>query len=413
MQAWLTRMRPTGEGDINLGNEVSATLFDAGRNRKAQPLISVVIPVRNEGAHLGVLIDDLLGQDYPRDRYEVLVVDGQSTDSTAAVVRGYGSLDSPRIRYLSNPGRLSSAGRNVGIRHSRGELVLFVDGHCRIPSGSLLSDSARIMQESGAECLCRPQPLSSPVNTWFQEIVAHGRATRIGHGRDSSIYAFDREGFVDPTSSGAAYRRSVFERVGLYDEQFDACEDVEFNHRVYCAGIPSYQSSRLAIIYQPRSSLSALFHQTMRYGKGRYRLMRKHPETASLSQLIPALFTAGLVLGGAGSLFSYLVRESFFIMILAYATLLLVASAKLGLRHGWQDFVVAPVVYLTIHLGFGLGYWAEAAQVHKGWARFSEGPVQAQSMSDESRTGPLQPETGQSSNRADLRAAAIGKTFRT
>jgi hypothetical protein len=239
--------------------------------------------------------------------------------------------------------------------------------------------------------------------------VAHARATVIGHGCDSTIYAFEREGFVDPTSSGAAYRRSVFERIGLYDEQFDACEDVEFNHRVHCAGIPSYQSSRLAVIYQPRSSLFGLFKQTMRYGKGRYGLMRKHPETASLSQLIPALFTAGLVLGGVGSLFSYLVRESFFVMLLAYAALLLGPSAKLGFRYGWKHFVVAPIVYVTIHLGFGVGYWGEA---YRGWARPSGEPTRSQSMWDDRLTGPVEPEAGQSPNCTDLRAAASGETFR-
>jgi CHASE2 domain-containing sensor protein len=100
----------------------------------------------------------------------------------------------------------------------------------------------------------------------------------------------------------------------------------------------------------------------MRYGKGRFRLMRKHLDTASLSQLIPALFTAGLVLGGVGSLVSNLVRESLLVMLLAYAALLLGSSAKLGFRHGWQHFVVAPVVYLAIHLGFGVGFWAGAFQ---------------------------------------------------
>jgi succinoglycan biosynthesis protein ExoA len=253
------RSKPTFEVDVAVPNpmEELATL----------PFISVVIPVRNEEAHLEALLNDLTSQDYPRDHYEILVVDGQSTDGTAEVVEGYGRAkreilrcaqndgdpdeESPRVLLLSNLGRLSSSGRNVGVRHSRGELVLFVDGHCRIPNRSLFSDSVRIMQETGAECLCRPQPLTSPTNAWFQEVVAHARATLIGHGRDSTIYAIDREGFVDPTSSGAAYRRSVFERVGLYDERFDACEDVEFNHRVYRAGIPSYLSSRLAVVYQP------------------------------------------------------------------------------------------------------------------------------------------------------------------
>jgi len=304
--------------------------------------VSVVIPVRNEEAHLGAVLDDLMSQDYPRDRFEILVVDGQSTDGTREVVKRYAAENRsqesgvrsqnelPCVILLPNPGRLSSSGRNVGVRHSRGELVLFVDGHCRIPNRSLLSDSVRIMQETGAECLCRPQPLTLPGNTWFQDTVAYARATLIGHGRDSTIYATEVEGFVNPTSSGAAYRRSVFERVGLYDERFDACEDVEFNYRVYRAGIPSYLSPQLTVAYQPRSSLSGLFKQMLRYGRGRFRLMQKHKEAASLSQMVPAAFVAGLMLLGAGSLASNLGRLSLWVVLLTYAALLSRAGSSPG-----------------------------------------------------------------------------------
>jgi hypothetical protein len=139
-----------------------------------------------------------------------------------------------------------------------------------------------------------------------------------------------------------------------------AGEDIELNYRVFRAGIRSYFSSRLAVLYRPRSSLRALFKQTLHYGCGRFLFMRKHPDAASFSQLVPAMFVAGLVLGGAGSLVSYLVRESLLVVLLAYTALLLGFSAKLGLHYGWRHFFVAPIVYLTIHLGFGIGFWAEA-----------------------------------------------------
>jgi glycosyltransferase involved in cell wall biosynthesis len=386
------------------------------------PFITVVIPVRNEEADLEAVLDDLTSQDYPHNRFEILVVDGQSTDGTGEVVRSYARRKTeilryatskvappshseerrdeesgfegeekqipvatatarkerrgdshpypnsesripnpePRVLLLSNPGRLSSAGRNIGVQHSRGEVIVFVDGHCRISSRSLLSDAARVMRETGAECLCRPQPLTAPGNSWFQDVVAHARASVIGHGRESTIYAIQDEGFSDPTTSGAIYRRSVFDRVGGYDERFDACEDLEFNYRVFRAGIPAYLSPRLAVAYQPRSSLSGLFRQAVRYGRGRFRFMSKHRAGATMAQLVPAAFVAGLALGAVGSLVSTLVRESLLVALAAYVILLLGFSAKLGLRYGWRHFVASPMVYMAIHFGFGVGYWVEA-----------------------------------------------------
>ena len=387
-------MGSTAEPIPNSPAVVGAPSPDSGPNPTSPPFISVVIPVRNEEAHLGAILEDLLNQDYPCERFEVLVVDGQSTDGTAAVVEHFAHLESPAVRLFQNPGRLSSAGRNIGVRESRGDFVLFIDGHCRIPNLSLLAETARILRESKAECLCRPQPLTSPGNTWFQDAVAHARATWIGHGSDSMIYTTNLEGLVNPVSSGAGYKRSVFSRVGHYDERFDACEDVEFNLRVYRAGIRSYLSPRLAIAYQPRASLAGLFRQTARYGKGRFRLMAKHKDAAGFSQLVPAAFVAGLVVLAGGSLVSSLVCILGLAAMASYTALLLTFSVALGIRYAWRDFFVAPFIYLIIHLGFGVGYWIGAFETWRDWWR-------ARKPHDPAPPGPKRPtEPGQFKNQA-------------
>src|SRR5204863_2792068 len=94
--------------------------------------------------------------------------------------------------------------------------------------------------------------------TRLQRAIAAARASRLGHQPDSHIYSA-AEGFVPPQSVAVAYRRSVFERVGLFDENFDACEDVELNHRVARAGLRCYFTPRVAVHYYPRSSLTCMF----------------------------------------------------------------------------------------------------------------------------------------------------------
>jgi len=333
------------------------------------PMISVVIPAHNEAPHLGAVFEDLLNQDYPTDRYEILVVDGESTDQTREVVENFARSARVRILCLPNPRRLSSAGRNVGVRASRGDFILFIDGHCRLPGPAFLRHTVRLFEATGADCLCRPQPLTSPENTWFQDVVAHARATLIGHGRDSTIYATDQEGYVNPTSAGAAYRRSVFDRVGMYDERFDACEDVDFNYRVFKAGLRSYLSSRCAVSYTPRSSLGGLFKQLVRYGRGRVRFVRKHPDALTISQLVPAAFVAWLAGGALASCVSTFAAKVFLATLVPYAGLVLAFSGWLGLRHGWRYLVVAPAVYLAVHVGLGVGFWAEAGRCVLEWLR--------------------------------------------
>jgi len=246
------------------------------------------------------LLDQLLEQTYPAGSYEILVADGGSTDATRAIVQTRAAQSRVAIRVVDNPGIRSGAGRNAGVAESTGEIILFIDGHCEIPSTRLLEDTALLMQETGAECLCRPQPLIAFSPSGVGKIIADARASTLGHGRDSLIYDMTHSGFVHPASSGATYRREIFEKLGNYDTSFDACEDVEFNTRVREAGYKAYTDPRVAVYYEPRQSFSGLFRQMMRYGTGRVRLTRKHPESASLSQWAPAVLVAALACLGRG-----------------------------------------------------------------------------------------------------------------
>jgi len=341
------------------------------------PVISVVIPVRNEEKHLGAVIENLLAQEYPPDRFEILVVDGNSTDNTARVVGEAARQSTTPIKLLSNPRQLSSAGRNVGVRHSSGELIVFIDGHCHIPSHQLLLNTARYFDGIGADCLCRQQPLTAPGSNWFQRVVANVRASVIGHGLDSSIYDASLEGFIEPTSSGASYRRDIFDRVGFYDEDFDACEDVEFNYRVFRAGLRSYINPQLTVQYHPRSSYSGLWAQMVRYGRGRCRFTNKHPQAFSLAQAIPPVFLLWLVVGTIGSMFSGSMAQIFLWSIGLYVTIVVATSIDLSLRHGWRHALTAPMVYLTIHIGLGYGFLVEAANALRSRCRAMLGVTEA------------------------------------
>jgi succinoglycan biosynthesis protein ExoA len=344
------------------GNEESRTpvpTFPVVPTDGPAPFLSVVMPVRNEASHIRAVLAGLEDQAYPHDRIEVIVADGDSTDDTAKTIADFSRRTSLAIRLLRNPGRLSSAGRNVGARSARGEYVIFIDGHCHIPSKTMLADTVQLFETTAADCLCRPQPLTMNDSTPFQKAVAHTRATFLGHGYGSDIYATDFEGFVDPCSSGALYRRSVFERVGFYDESFDACEDVEFNSRVLKAGLFSYFSPKLAVYYQPRKTLHLLWLQMVRYGRGRFRLICKHREAFSFSQLVPAGFLLWIVIAGIGSVISRPLAACFLSSLIIYLSVLLGFSVALGLRYGWRHLLLSPCIYLVIHFGLAIGFLTE------------------------------------------------------
>lgn len=324
----------------------------------AVAFISVVMPVRNEALFIADTLRALVSQDYPSDRMEILVVDGQSDDGTQDIVRRFAS-NYNCVRLLHNPKRWSSAARNIGVRNSTGEVITIIDGHCDIPGNQYLIDLARAFSESGADIVGRPQSLSVKNATPIQQAIAIARASRLGHHPDSFIYSSQSQ-FVPAASVGTAYRREVFERIGFFDEAFDACEDVDFNTRADFAGEKCYFTKDVEIRYYPRASLLGLFGQMTRYGRGRVRLARKQPTTASFKSFLPGLFVAGLIVGPLAAAFHSVLAFTFMAVVVTYVLIVAVTSGwlaicnrKLGLW--WR----LQLVFATVHVGAGWGILKE------------------------------------------------------
>lgn len=321
--------------------------------------LSVVIPVRNEERFIRDTLRGLLEQDYPRARFEILVVDGMSTDATREIVNLVAAENPGNIiKLFENPKKLSSAGRNVGVRNSGGRVIAVIDGHVSIKSRSLFRDIEGAFERSGALCLGRPAPLDPSVTPGTRGyLIAKARKSPLGHSGASYIYS-DFEGMIDPLSSGFAYDRSVFEKVGYFDESFDAAEDVEFHQRLKLAGIMAYTSPELSIPYFPRDNLKGLLRQMRRYGLGRFRLCRKFPSALSPETMIPPSFVAGLL--GLAALGAFAPLSLPFNALAAMYLFYLLAITVEGMRvagpgrRGEAPYIAAALA--TVHLGLGIGF---------------------------------------------------------
>jgi len=319
--------------------------------------VSVVVPVRNEAACIRKTLLGLASQEFPSHEYEILVIDGASEDGTPAIVAEC-LLSVPNLHLFDNPKRLASAARNIGVRNARGDFVVIVDGHCQVRDPYYLTRLVEAFETSGADTLGRPQPLRADRPTAFQRAVAAARSSWLGHNPDSHIYS-DQAGFVAPDNVAVAYRRDVFDRVGHFDESFDACEDVEFNTRIRRAGLTCYFTPAIAVEYQPRATFRGLVYQMMRYGRGRARLGRKDPSTISGPSLVPPLWLMWLLTGAVVGAFWAPAAIAVLATLVAYLLLVLGESARVW----WKQFGVSlwrlPPVFAAIHAGFGWGYLRE------------------------------------------------------
>jgi succinoglycan biosynthesis protein ExoA len=290
----------------------------------------------------------------------VIVADGASTDATVPAVRRL-QAEFPNLKLVFNSGRLSSAGRNTALRHATKDVVVVVDGHCHIPDRNYLKNVAAAFDASGADCLGRPQPLDVPDPTPFQRAVSAARSSKLGHNPGSDIYS-DQPKFVPPQSTAVAYTRTVFHRIGMFDEAFDACEDVEFNERVHAAGLTCYFTPAAKVVYEPRKAPRALFYQLGRYGLGRAKLAFKHPRSLTPAALVPPLWAAWVILGVLLSPFVPYLGWAWLASVGLYAAVLVAAGLVLGRGKGAGVAVRIPVVFAAIHFGFAWGFWKEVAK---------------------------------------------------
>jgi cellulose synthase/poly-beta-1,6-N-acetylglucosamine synthase-like glycosyltransferase len=323
---------------------------------KGLPSITVMLPVRNEERFIAQTLQQICDQDFPRELLDVVVADGMSTDRTAGIVREFAERHPDvRIQILANHRRLSSAGRNLALRHGKGDYFLLIDGHVYIPNRGLLAAAAQLILEHDARVLGRPQPLTPPDIDAFQKLVALARQSPLAHSQESFVYSqFD--GWTTPISIGVMYRRDIVDQVGEFDETFDAAEDLEFNYRIERAGVQCYTSPRLAVHYYPRDSFAGLFRQTRRYGYGRAAFVFKHPERFRVETIVPATFVILLVALPLAGLMHTGFLIAWATMTIIYASILGLEGLRLARRAGIAFTWRLPAIIACVHLGLGVGF---------------------------------------------------------
>lgn len=317
------------------------------------PALSIVLPVRNEVAHLGDVLRQLQAQTLSPEDYEVLVVDGHSEDGTADLVHAFMD-DMPNLSLLENPDGWASAARNTGAAAARGQYVLFIDGHCTIREPDMLEAALNAFR-SGERCLSRPQPLVEANGQGYGAAVSLARGSFIGHYAPSKIYSCE-DLRCNPLTAGCGYELDLFRRLGGIDESFDAAEDLEFNYRVHQAGVDAFHSGKFTVEYRPRNSFLGLFRQMYRYGYGRARLTRKHPQAVSGMGLLLGLLALyflvlpvlGLIQPHAWTLWTAVAAP--------YALLTGAVAAWRARGRGTRMFLWTWSSFIPIHLGAGLGY---------------------------------------------------------
>ncbi len=328
-----------------------------------RPFVSVVIPARNEGEHLAGCITSLIEQDYPQSRFEVIIADGESDDNSRDIVQSFSS-EHPNVLLLENPGVFTSLGLNCGIRRSEGEIIIILGAHSFVRP-DFVRKNVETLAQTGADCV--GGAMTSVGGTCKAQAISLAMGSPFGVG--DALFRYGRtEGYVDTVAFGA-YRKAVFLKIGLFDEELVRDQDDEFNYRLRKSGGKIFFKPEIQSSYYIRASLKKLWKQYFQYGLWKVRVLQKHPKMMRLRQFVPGAFVLALFAGGAGCLYWKEVLFPLLLITLSYIGVNLLYSAKLAREKGWSYIVMLPLVFATLHFSYGIGFLVGLVRFFGRWFR--------------------------------------------
>src|SRR5438445_2856747 len=208
-------MRPTGPYHPRQTNCL-VTHLRKGDPMAQLPVVSIVVPCRNEAKYVGRMLDSILANEYPRDRLEVLVVDGRSDDGTRDVIMDYAGRHAV-IQLIDNPMRTTPCALNLGISRARGAIIMRMDAHAYYPP-NYIADLVAWLEQSDADNVGGAW-LTVPADaTATARAIAAVLAPPFGIGNAHYRLGTNEPRDVDTVPLGC-FRRVVFERGGMSDEE--------------------------------------------------------------------------------------------------------------------------------------------------------------------------------------------------
>lgn len=335
-----------------VGTSTDKGLVNADFLSVSPPLVTIVVPARNEEKNIRECLDAILRQDF--EDYELLVVDGASTDKTPEIIQSMASID-PRIRLMHNPDKVIPRSLNLALDAARGRWLIRVDAHAEIPSDYVSRVVAHLSEGKYRAVGGRKDGVG---RTAAGQAIAAAMGSPFGVG--NSTYHFgDRMQTVEHVPFGA-YSVELARELGGWDERLSVNQDFEFDYRVRSAGYDILFDPALVIDWECRQSIRDLFSQYKRYGRGKVAVAVLHPASLRARHLMAPALVAAWATAAAMARSRPVISAG---LTGPYVLAVALASAKTsrGLPDRAARRNVAPA-FVAMHAGWGIGFWSGVAR---------------------------------------------------
>ena len=314
-----------------------------------QKLVSIIIPCLNEEKTITKLLEAIVNQTYPKSKLEVIISDGMSSDKTREKIKLFSERNKElKITLIDNFKKTIPTAINLAIKNSNGFYIVRMDAHS-IPYPDYIEHCVENLVNNNGDIVGGVWEIHPGKNSLIAKIISIAAANPVAIG-DAKYRLNSNAGFVDTVPFGA-FKKSLIDEIGLYDESLFSNEDYEFNTRVNNSGKKVWLDPKIKTIYYSRADLKSLIQQYFRYGFWKFKMLSRYPKSIKLRQAFPPLF---LILLFVSIFYSV---NIFGIFLISYLIILFLASIKPSLAlQNLAIIPILPIVILSMHFSWGVGF---------------------------------------------------------
>ena len=319
------------------------------------PKLSVIIPCRNEENFIAGCLDSILQNDYSAGRVEIIAVDGFSSDATWPIINAY-AAEFPMIIPLRNERQITPVALNLAIRIASGEIICRIDAHARIAS-DYLRRCVQSLLASGAQNVGGAMRTLPGNASLAAKCIALCMSHRFGVGNSDFRAGSSATPIFTDTVFGGCFRKEVFARVGMFNENLPRSQDFEFNQRIRRSGGKIILDPAIKCDYFAAPDLKTF--ATHNFHDGMWAILPfAHSDVVPVRlRHLAACFalTIFLLLSAAAFWFTA-ARIALFVAMLAYTVVCVGFSATIAFKiRDSRCFFMLPSVFVIRHFAYGLG----------------------------------------------------------
>ncbi len=323
--------------------------------------ISIIIPMLNEKNYIAQCIESIVSCDYDNNNIEIIIIDSMSTDGSHNIVNTYKTKYS-NIHSYENTKIFTPFAFNIGIKNSTGDYIFIVSAHCKYDNDyfSTLVHYAKKLNADAVGAVSKTGVLNKTAKSCaIKEVLSN----KFGVG--NSYFRTGTDEIIEVDAISGCYKKSVFEKYGLYDERLIRNQDIELNKRIKNGGGKLFLIPHTSYTYFVRETFRPLAKNN--YKNGFWNILTAHYtktfSSLSLRHFIPLFFVLSLLLP---LLFYPLIPQLIWVTLTSLLSyILLISSVSYKLKNKSTDMPHLISCFLTLHLSYGAGSLAGVFSVFK------------------------------------------------